>query len=123
MIHLSIPIRTSSWNNTRGHWRTTEKRKNTEKQAVWWALYPYADRRAHGIRLPVVVTITRLAPGLLDDDNLPSATKYMRDEIARWYGVSDAPSSPITWVYHQRKTTVRDPVRYAVEITIESVTP
>lgn len=116
MIHLHIPIRTLSWNNTRGHWRTTEKRKKTEKQVVAWALHPHPFKPA----LPVVVTITRLAPGLLDDDNLPSATKYMRDEIARWYGVSDAPSSPITWVYHQRKTTVRDPVRYAVEITIES---
>lgn len=51
--------------------------------------------------LPVVVTITRIGPRMLDDDNLAGACKYVRDAISYRIAVDDA--SPLyTWRYAQR---------------------
>lgn len=51
--------------------------------------------------MPVVVTITRLGPRRLDDDNLAAACKAVRDEIADAFKVDDG--SPLyTWRYEQR---------------------
>ena len=47
-------------------------------------------------RPPLVVTITRYGPRRLDDDNLDTACKYVRDEVARTIGLDDG--SPLyTW--------------------------
>jgi hypothetical protein len=108
-LDVTIPIRTSAWTNTRGHWRANHERKTREKTVTAWAL-----RGAGRLPpLPAHVVITRLAPRLLDDDNLPSATKYMRDEIARAYDVDDSPRSPLTWEYRQERSKT-----YAVRIQI-----
>lgn len=49
---------------------------------------------------PLVVTITRHGKRKLDDDNLASACKYVRDAIADVIGIDDG--SPLyTWVYRQ----------------------
>lgn len=50
---------------------------------------------------PLVVTITRVGPSKLDDDNLASACKYIRDQIAKMIGIDDG-SSLYTWQYRQR---------------------
>lgn len=39
-------------------------------------------RHVHGLTLPCEVTMTRLSPRLLDDDNLRTAFKWIRDEIS-----------------------------------------
>lgn len=39
--------------------------------------------------LPVVVTLVRCSPRLLDDDNAVGAMKAVRDEVAAWLGVDD----------------------------------
>lgn len=52
-------------------------------------------------QLPLVIVITRIGPRRLDDDNLQSACKYVRDEIARKVGVDDG-SDQYTWQYDQR---------------------
>lgn len=60
---------------------------------------------------PLVVLITRIGPRKLDDDNLASACKYVRDEIARIIGLDDG--SPLyTWQYAQRTG------KYGVDIEI-----
>ena len=47
--------------------------------------------------LPVVVTLTRLAPGNpMDSDNLSSACKPVRDAVALWLGVADG-DPRVTW--------------------------
>jgi hypothetical protein len=64
-----------------------------------------------------VVTMTRVTPGTrADGDNLQSATKGVRDEIAAVLGVDDG-DSRLTWVYSRRRGNPRE---YAVEIVIES---
>lgn len=66
---------------------------------------------------PLVVTITRVAPRELDDDNLTGAAKYVRDGVADWLGVDDRTSrSGVTWRYDQRKGRT-----YGVDIHLRAV--
>lgn len=55
---------------------------------------------------PLVVTITRVAPGTLDTDNLAGACKSVRDAIAYWLAVDDGKAERaglVTWQVAQRK--------------------
>lgn len=54
-----------------------------------------------GLTLPTTITLTRKGARLLDDDNLASAFKHVRDGIADACGVDDSKRGPITWVYTQ----------------------
>lgn len=56
--------------------------------------------------LPAVITITRVGPRTLDDDNLAISCKYVRDTIAARIGVDDG-SYLYTWQYRQRKGDYR----------------
>ena len=49
---------------------------------------------------------------LTDDDNVPAMCKPIRDAIAKWFGVDDGPSGPLTWEYVWR----RGPDRTIVEV-------
>lgn len=63
----------------------------------------------------LVVTMTRVAPRALDDDNLRGAFKAVRDAIADVLG-SDDRNPLIAWRYEQRKGA---PKQHAIEIRIE----
>ena len=54
-----------------------------------------------------VVRLTRAAPAELDDDNLSSAFKAVRDAVAAWLGVDDSPRSPVRWKYAQERVKHR----------------
>ena len=75
------------------------RRVKAERQAVQWHLNPI-PRPA----LPVVVTLTRLAPssGLDVGDNLEGSLKAVRDQIAEWLGVDDR-DARVVWKYAQRR--------------------
>jgi len=49
------------------------------------------------------VTLTPVAPRALDGDNLQSAFKAPRDEVARWLGVDDA-DPRVVWRVAQERT-------------------
>jgi hypothetical protein len=111
---ITVPIRTVSEANSREHHHKKAARAREQRRAVGYQLHvvrtlapPCADTYR--------VDLVRIAPRQLDDDNLARALKSCRDEIAKWLGYDDAPSSPITWRYSQRKG---EPKQYAVEITI-----
>ena len=112
-MKMSIPLRLDAWSNLRGHWRTLEKRKRKEKDVTSTALM-FHDKPP----LPIVVTFTRISIRNLDDDNLPTAFKYVRDTIALAYGTHDGPSAPIRWAYRQRKPLISEP-RHGFEVEIE----
>lgn len=114
-IILSAPMKLDAHTNARGHWRTLKKKTDKEKQVTSWLL---ASRVLPD--LPVVVTFERIGPRDLDDDNLPSAFKYIRDTIAAHYGTHDGPSAPISWRYSQRRPHDKDFTRYGFTITIEA---
>lgn len=63
---------------------------------------------------PYVVTLVRVGPHGLDEDNVQGACKAIRDQVAAELGLDDSPRSPITWRYEQRKG------EYGVEVRIES---
>lgn len=50
--------------------------------------------------LPLTVSITRVGSRSLDGDNLQSACKAVRDQIADCIGTDDR-SADYTWTYHQ----------------------
>jgi len=67
---------------------------------------------------PLTVTITRIAPCELDDDNLAGGTaKAVRDGVSDWLGVDDRTKrSGVAWRYEQTRGRVRE---YGVGIRIE----
>ncbi len=109
MMRITLPfMKLPSLANCRMHWRAMDKLKKGQKQMVGTFLL--------GCKLPAlpaVITLTRIGPRKLDDDNLASAFKYVRDEVARHYGVDDG-SGLYAWRYEQRVEK-----GYSVEIQIE----
>ena len=118
-------LRTASEANQREHWRRRHARATMQKQSV---ILDVGQRASEFPPLPVVVTMTRVAPRAMDGDNLIVSFKAIRDSLAtlllpeaaqgNQHGSrGDDSDSRITWKYAQRKGGVR---HYAVEITIES---
>lgn len=105
MSTVTLPIQLVSVANLREHWSSRAKRAKAHRNAAI-TIKPIA--------LPAVVTITRIAPRPLDDDNLRSACKALRDGIADRFGIADN-HPDLTWRYAQRRGPVKT---YAVEITI-----
>jgi hypothetical protein len=67
------------------------------------------------VAFPVVVTLVRHGPRLLDTDNLPGGLKGIRDQIALLLGVTDGPTDKrVSWRYDQ----ARGP--YGVGVRIEA---
>ena len=115
-LRVMVPIRTVSVANLREHWAVKAKRTRAEREAVAWGLRPLLRDEPLGAWVPGTVTITRIAPRRLDDDNAVRAQKSVRDEVAAQLGVDDR-DPRVTWRVEQRRGRVRE---YAVEILIES---
>ena len=107
---IDIPLKTISEANARDHWSKKARRVKHHRSTARLL----TQTAARATALPVVVTLTRIAPSSgLDDDNLRSALKAIRDGIADAYGLDDRDPS-ITWRYAQRRGTT-----YAVQVEIE----
>lgn len=110
---LVLPLRTRSVANLREHWAARARRVKRERSLVAM-LWPAPWRRRKW-RFPLEVLLVRQAPSNgLDDDNLRSATKGVRDEIARQLGVDDR-DARVRWEYSQ----ARGP--YSVLVYIEEL--
>lgn len=98
MIH--VPLRTARGLNNREHHMARARRVKGERLLVAWHL---ASVKKPSV--PLVVTLTRIAPsnGLDPDDNLPSALKGVRDEIAEWLGVNDRDRKTVRYEYEQER--------------------
>ena len=114
LIRISVPVRTQSELNTRGHWASRAQRFKKHRVAVRWAW------RNAGVgespKLPICVTLVRIAPRRMDDDNLAGSMKAVRDEVAACLGIDDGDPG-VTWVYQQEKGL--GPGRYEVVIQVE----
>ena len=106
MIH--VPIKTVSGMNAREHWRVKANRVKKERQATGWML-----KGKPKPEIPCSVILTRLSFGSLDDDNLASALKGVRDEIAQWLGVDDRDRITVRYEYRQKRVARGE---YGVEI-------
>lgn len=108
-MRYHIPIKLPSLANlSHQHWRKLSKLSRSQKIATAIAIY---GRQIP--TLPLLVTITRIGPRKLDDDNLASACKYVRDAIAKKIGVDDG-SDQYTWRYNQAIG------KYGVDVEITS---
>jgi crossover junction endodeoxyribonuclease RusA len=102
-----LPIRIESVANKREHWG---------KKAARTKLHRFAALAIQPHPLPCVVTLIRVAPRQLDDDNLASGFKALRDGIADRLGVKD--NDPrVQWKYAQVRGKAKE---YAARVRIEA---
>lgn len=97
---LHIPgLQTRGGMNAREHHQARARRVRAERSTVGWFL-----RGQPKPALPCVVTLTRIAPSSgLDDDNLASACKSIRDAFAEWVGVDDKRRDVVRYAYEQER--------------------
>jgi hypothetical protein len=104
---IELPLRIESCANKREHWSVRARRTKARRLAALAVpVHP----------LPCVVTLIRVAPRQLDDDNLASGFKALRDGIADRLGVKD--NDPrVTWRYAQVRGKAKE---YAARVRIEA---
>jgi hypothetical protein len=105
---VRLALHTVSEMNTRGHWSARARRMKAHRQAA----YVYVP----AMPLPCVVTLTRVSAGTLDDDNLRSALKGVRDGVADRLGCDDA-DPRVKFKYDQQRGKRGE---YAVLVAIEA---
>lgn len=105
-----IPVRTVSEANARGHWATHAKRAKTQR-----GLARMMVARWGAVALPVDVTLTRIAPRALDDDNLRGALKACRDGVTDALGLANDRDPRVSWAYGQERGAAK---AYAVRAEI-----
>jgi hypothetical protein len=121
---VSMFMKLESAANLRLHW-AKKMRENQRLREAGYVLSLSAIRDDSGTvcagwnENPLTITLTRVGPRRLDDDNLQTAFKPFRDGVAdALFGAnqkSDDSDPRFTWKYAQRKGRPRE---YAVEIEI-----
>ena len=112
VLCVLLPVKIESTANLREHWRQRASRTQRQRSHAWAVLRHAKPAPSIG---SVVVTLTRIAPRELDDDNLAHAFKAVRDGVADWLGVPDNHPA-VRWLYAQRKGP---PKTYSAEIAVQ----
>lgn len=118
MIRVELPIQIVSEANRREHWRAVANRKRIHRACAFTLLARHSDGpcvKTPSEIGPYIITLTRIGPRTLDDDNLASGFKACRDGVADWLGIDDG-DKRLTWRYAQRKGK---PKQYAAEVQID----
>ena len=113
-ITLTLNTSVVSCANRRDHWTTARRRAELQCEALRKALAG-SGLENHVCPLPVVVTWVRIGRQMLDDDNLASSFKALRDALAKWLQCDDGDTSAASWATTQR--TGGEP---GVEVTIRN---
>lgn len=108
VARVSVPMKAESTANKREHWAARHRRTLPQRKAA--ALKSKALVRE--LRPALTVTLTRVSPRELDDDNLRGALKSFRDGVASALRVDDR-TPLVRWEYAQRRG---EPNEHAVEI-------
>lgn len=123
MIDEFLPIVTEPETNCSQHWRTKSRRHKIQQALVrmWFMKLSPTDQP----KLPVEITLTRISSRSMDDDNLPVAFKWIRDELSellipkhydpvidrrgRRYKIKGRQDSDkrIKWLYAQEKGQIK----------------
>jgi len=112
---VALGMRLPSVANLREHWAAKARRTGHHRRAGF-ALARSATSEAERAALLAsgcVVTLTRQAPRALDDDNLASAFKAVRDGVAAALGVDDR-DPRVRWAYEQARGPAAVRIRLAV---------
>lgn len=106
-VEVSIPMKTRPVTNSREHHMAKHRLAKKEVEAVqlYLLVAGWPERRLRAAFADgCLVTFTRVSRGELDDDNLPSAFKAIRDGIAKLLGRDDSPREKrVRWAYAQMK--------------------
>lgn len=108
----------SEANRSREHWAIKRERVKSQRQKVREAFASACVSHAAASRDPVKITLTRHCPHhhrIHDDDNLVSAFKAVRDEVAHQLGMDDGDPT-LTWVCRQEFSLLAPP---SVTVTVE----
>lgn len=99
-VHLSLDMFVPSVANMREHWAAKHRRVKAQRETALLCLKMHGKfpREFDGL---VIVKLTRTGGRRLDDDNLRSAFKAVRDGVADWLGIDDG-SHRIQWQYFQK---------------------
>jgi len=115
----SIPIRLQSYANMAEHWRRKVQRKKKHNEL----LDAYFFVQQLEIKPPCRITLVRVAPRKLDDDNLRFAFKNVLDRIGKYLmpekKVGHADGSGLIQVDYQQ--TRGKPNEYKINIIIEEI--
>lgn len=84
---VELPIKTVSEANVREHWGSKAYRAKKQRLSTVGGLLAAGWPRPS---LPLVITLTRISPRRIDDDNLARSLKAVRD------GIADKPPGPTT---------------------------
>lgn len=116
LVAFTIPIRTVSEANKRGHWAGKANRAKAQRFAANAHALAHLDARTRKLLLDgaCMVTLTRVAPRALDSDNLATSQKAIRDGIADALSIDDR-DERVTWQYAQYKG---EPGQYCVDVEI-----
>lgn len=115
-IDFLVPgCKTVSELNMREHWAVKNRRKKDQQESV--AIAMLNALRGRKVQLPCSVTLTRIGPKKMDNDNLAGAMKHCQDQIARQLGVDDGDESKVRFYHYQMPIGSRD---YAVKVSITS---
>lgn len=131
VLEFTVPVRTVSGMNQREHFHARGRRNSVHRKMVALSVLALCRGRAWPskptmrgrrmletmqlpVELPAVVTMTRIAPSELDDDNLAASNKAIRDQLADHLGVNDR-DTRVRWYSEQRKGK---PGEYAVHVRI-----
>ena len=112
IICAMLPLHIVSEANQRGHWSKSASRKALHRNTARCIMQSHA-RPSHGG--PITITLTRIAPRQLDDDNLASGFKSARDGVADWLGIDDG-DKRLTWRYAQRRGAAG---QYCADVVVE----
>jgi crossover junction endodeoxyribonuclease RusA len=102
-IVVKLPLRLVNETNAREHWAARSSRAKAQRGIT--SLRLSAELRANPWRPPGDrwrISITRLGPRRLDDDNLAASAKHVRDGVADALGIDDG-DERLAWEYHQRR--------------------
>lgn len=110
-IRMRLQIHLPSVANQRLHWAVKARLSKSQRTLARISLCASSPIPPS---LPVTVVLTRISPRKLDDDNLRSAFKAVRDGVADWLGHDDG-NTLIDWQYRQVSEGAK---KRAVEIEV-----
>lgn len=117
-MKFEVPIRIRSEANIREHHFKKARNVKQQRTTVALSFRAAAGPPPHAFPLPATVTLTRIGPTFIhDDDNLISGFKAVRDQVAACCGWNDR-DERIKWVYQQEKGKA-----YAARVEIVATPP
>ena len=122
MLEFELPIKTISEANRRYNWGKGRfihlRRHRKQREAVRLMMNTHLDRVPDG--RPLRITLIRIGPRRLDDDNLAGAMKHVRDGIADSLEIDDGDETQAVWAVAQEEGARG---QYSVWVRIEACTP